>query len=325
MSVITNFIKKCKLPILWTIGYIFITWIILHVLFNFELFSANNWIRVSHAHLRGLGGFTFCLIIFALIPLYIATMSIIIRTQQPLLALPMPKFVAKIMEKIFPKKIDDSKNDSDNTTETNQPTNQEIDNFPSEMRGAFIRARTRPTRINAPICSVCSVTPNVYPNDNSTPVQPCNTDDMPLPPDFDIDENTFSMSPESHSTPVFQDIDLYNNDSFTNNDIPSDNPVIEYLRKNNREFSVSDNDIIITDNAAIAVHTDSDFWIMDEPTWFASGKTRESPINTLREIAAKNNIQAILYLGETNIMNFKDKCNEWESAGIHVITKLQDL
>ncbi len=327
MSKVVNFLKKCKLPVFWTIGYVFATWAIFHILFNFEIFNSAHWIRASHAHLRGLGGFTFCLIVVTLIPLYIATMSIVIRTQQPLLALPMPKFVAKIMEKIFPIKNNKTEEQSETESESLQPTNEEIDSFPSEMRGAFIRARTHPDRIKAPICSVCSITPNVYPNNNNIPEkQPCNIEnDIPLPPDFDVDD-AFIPKTEPVSAPVFQDINFYDDDSSTNNtNTESENPVTEHLKKTNREFNILDNGFILTNDMIIATHTDSDFWIMDEPTWFASGKTRESPINALRDAAAQHNVRAILYIGSTNIMNFAEKRNEWENAGIHVVTELSDL
>ena len=328
MSKLISFLKKCKLPILWTIGYMFAAWAIFHILFNFEIFNSAHWIRASHAHLRGLGGLTFCLIVATLIPLYIATTSIVIRTQQPLLALPMPKFIAKIMEKIFPMKNKQSDEQSETESEPLQPTNEEIDSFPSEMRGAFLRARTHPDRIKTPICSVCSITPNVYPNNASPESQPCNIEsDIPLPPDFDTDDTFTTTPPEQHSAPVFQDINFYDDDlsNDTNSEPENQNPVTEHLKKTNREFNVLDNGFILTNDKIIATHTDSDFWIMDEPVWFASGKTRESPINALREGATQHNVQAILYIGSTNIMNFAEKRAEWESTGIHVITKIEDL
>lgn len=340
MSTIIDFLKKSKIPFLWTIGYVFVTWGLLHLLFNFELFSRADWIHISHAHLHGFGGFAFSLIILAAVPLYIATTTIVIRTQKPLLALPVPKFIFKIMEKLFPKqtKIEEEKKQEEKTDKsTETPTNEEQDKFPAEMRGAFFYTRTHPQLSSTPICSACSVNPNVYPNNTQTPSQPCDVhNDLPLPPDFDFDDSTDYDTPSAPSSvPVFQDINFYNDDNDNNdnqtttpdkqNESDNTNPVIEYLNKNNRKFTTSDNDIIITDSAAIVVHNDSDFWIMDEPTWFAAGKTRESPIQKLLDLAQKNNIQPILYLGETNIMNFDEKQQEWKNNGIRIITKLTDL
>lgn len=327
MSTISDFLKKCKIPFIWTIGYIFVTWAILHILFGFEMFSRADWIRISHAHLRGLGGLTFSLIIATTIPLYIATTTIVIRTQKPLLAIPMPKIIAKIMEKIFtknqpPQPIEQK---TESVAEENKP--EPAEKYPTEMRAAFMRARMHPNRITAPICNVCSVTPNIYPDAKSAPDVPVAPDfsstDLPLPPDFDIDSPTQS----SPTAPVFQDINFYDDDEPDDSEINTDteNDVIDYLGKNNSEFDVLPNNIILTDNAAIAVHNDSDFWIMDEPIWFASGKTRESPIDALRATAAEHNVRAVLYLASTNIMNFEKKRAEWTENGIHVITKLEDL
>ena len=340
MSKVKDFIKNCKLPILWTICYVFALWATLHILFNFELFSSINWIRVSHAHLRGLGGFAFSLIILAAIPLYIATLTIVIRTQKPLLALPVPRFVSKIMEKLFPKQT----TLSEPTEEKNEsvcavPTNEELDNIPAEMRAVFIRAKTRPNRINTPICNSCTINPNVYPTaqcDNQTPIpvaQPASftpdtptmpeipdETDLPLPPDFDLSSTDFMPN----NTPVFRDINFDDDKDTAPKETTPQNPVTEHLTKTNRKFTI-DGEIIVTDTDAITIHNDSDFWIMDEPVWFASGKTRESPIKTLREIASKNNVRAVLYLGTTNIMNFADKRKEWSARGITVITNLSDL
>ena len=321
MSRISDFLKKYKIPFLWTCFYIFATWALMHILFNFEIFNSAHWHRVAHAHLHGLGGFAFCLIIFACIPLYIATTTIVLRTGKPLLALPMPKFIAKIIEKLFPKQTTQSDEQPEPETESVVDTHDaSLDNIPAEMHAVFLRARTRPNRTATPICSVCSVTPNVYP---ATPSDPNTThSDMPLPPDFDFDDAPLAPTAPT-SVPMFQDIDL----GFDNTPDPDDetNPVIDYLSQNGRKFDITDDDIIITDTAAIAVHNDNDFWIMDEPIWFAAGKTRPSPIEHLLATAAEHNVRAILYLGATNIMNCDEKIAQWEQSGIHVVKKLTDL
>ena len=64
---------------------------------------------------------------------------------------------------------------------------------------------------------------------------------------------------------------------------------------------------------------------MDDPIWFASGKTRESPLNDLRNIATERGLRAVFYLGADNIMNAPAKIQEWEQNGIHVVKKLSDL
>lgn len=325
MSNIIDFIKKLKAPILWTIGYVCILWLIYIFLFNFDIFNTHNWIRVSRTHLRGLGGLTFCMLTFSAIPLYISSTTLVYRNQKLLFTIPMPKFISALFTKSKPEP-EPEKTEEKNESENTQPTNEEIDKFPAEMRGAFIHARTHPNRITAPICSACSTNPNIYPNGNDTPTEPNNMDaDLPLPPDFDIADNNFNPT-TTPSAPVFQDINLYS-DQDTNN-TPDNNPttpVTEYLTKNNRQFTILPNDIILTDNQAIIVHTDSDFWIMDDPVWFASGKTRNSPIDALCDTAEQNKVTPVFYIGATNIMDFDAKCESWKSRGIHIITTLTDL
>lgn len=317
-----DFIKKLKAPILWSIGYMVALWLIYIFLFNFDIFDTHNWIRVSHTHLRGFGGLTFCMLTFAAIPLYIASVTLVYRNQKPLFTIPIPKI--KHTETSEPEKSEE-KNESENT----QPTNEEIDKFPAEMRGAFIRARGRPNRITAPICSACSTNPNIYLNGNDTSSEPNNmAPDLPLPPDFDIAENDIPTTQKSN-TPIFQDINLYG-DEDTNDDTDiieqnQQNPITEYLTKNNRKFTILPNDIILTDDKAIIAHTDSDFWIMDDPVWFASGKTRNSPIDALCAAAEQNKVTPVFYIGATNIMDFDTKCTEWKSRGIQIITNLSDL
>ena len=322
MSKIIDFFKKCKVPFFWTIGYIFVLWAVLHILFNFELFSRINWIRISHAHLRGLGGFTFSLIILTAVPLYIATTTIVIRTQKPLLALPMPKIIAKILEKLFPKQMTAPTTEPEKTESASpQPTMPiEQSKYPAEMQAAVTRARVHPDRITTPICSVCSVTPNVYPADPAPTAPTFPDDNMPLPPDFDTDD--VDTAPTIPHAPVFQDINF--DDDFDTPSTP-DNIVTKHLRDNNIEFNVIPNDIILTNKHAIVIHDDNDFWIMDDPTWFAAGKTRESPILGLLETAKQHNVQPVLFLNTTNIMNLNTKRPEWESKGITVITDLGEL
>lgn len=322
MSIVIDFIKKCKAPILWTIGYLFVLWLIYLTLFNFDIFNIHHWIHVSHVHLRGLGGLSFCVLTFATIPLYIATIAIVFRNQKALFTIPMPKIIDKLFSKPEP---EPEKVPEQTESETIQPTNQEIDKFPAEMRGAFIHARTHPNRIATPICNVCSTNPNIYPN-NDAPTQPNDTEaDLPLPPDFDITDNN---TPTTSSAPVFQDINLYdddNNINTTEQNFNTQNVVTEYLTSAHCEFTVQPNGIILTNDKAIVVHIDSDFWIMDDPVWFASGKTRNSPIDALCTAAEQHKVEPVFFIGATNIMQFEEKCKEWENRGIRIVTNLSDL
>ena len=331
---ITDFVKKLKMPIIWTIQYLFVLWVIFHILFNFDIFNGTHWIRVSGAHLHGFGGFTFTLLALSAIPLYIATTAIIIRNQKPLITLPVPKFISAIKNKFVTKPTEPIK-----TTETTEPEQtesineanvitNELPSSPTEMRGFILRAMSHPNRLSTPICNVCSTTPNVYPSEPAeTPSAPDN--DMPLPPDFDFESVADKSS--TFGAPIFQDINLYDeNESVDNTEDTesaehTDNIVTEHLTKTNREFNVLDNGLILTNDMIIAVHTDSEFWIMDEPTWFAAGQTRESPIPELLERAKKHHVEPVLYLGATNIMKFDKKRAEWEKSGIRVLTDITEL
>lgn len=334
MSKITDFLQKLRAPIIWTFWYVFTIWTLLYALFDFNLFSRAHWIHVLHAHLHGFGGFTFCMIILAAIPLYIATTIIVARTGKPLITIPMPKFITNITDKIFTKQNTEPeaepKSETENESVPDIPTNEEQDKYPAEMRGVFIRARGRPTPIVAPICNVCSVTPNVYPNTADT-ANAAHTDfnsDLPLPPDFDTDDDFIpDTQPQPiSSAPSFQEINFFDDDDDNNEQSEYiDSAVTEHLNKTNQEFNIVDDDLILTNDKVIATHNDDDFWIMDEPTWFAAGKTRQSPIDTLLSAAEQHKTKPILYLGATNIMKFDEKRTEWESKGITVITDLSNL
>ena len=322
MSWIKDFCKAMKTPIIWTIGYTLTLWGILLFLFDFDIFTTAHWVRVSRARLHGLGGFTFCVIVLSAIPLYIASMSFIFKNQKALFSIPMPSFMTKLFSKPTP--TDTTEPEPDTTPDD---TDDEIpEHFPAEMRGAFLHARSHPNRINVPICNVCSVTPNIYPGNSTTPVQPELSNEMPLPPDFDDDfDNNPPFEPSMPSTaPVFQDINFYDDDDINTNENIDQN-VTEHLNKTNREFNIIDNDLILTNDMVIATHNDPDFWIMDEPTWFAAGKTRTSPIDELLSAAEQHNVKPVLVLLKQNIMNFDSKCAEWESKGITVITDLSNL
>ena len=263
--------------------------------------------------------------------MYIATTCIVIRTQKPLLALPVPKFIATLLDKIFPKSAQpEQKPDTPAQAPEQQSANlqnNDMDKIPPELRYAFMRAKSRPNRIDMPICNVCSITPSIYKNESPEPSTPSINNDLPLPPDFEFDDS-YTPSPNA---PVFQDIDLYDTNDTILPNTPEDNtndspnPVTEHFTKTNQEFTVVGSDIILTPHTAIAIHNDPEFWIMDDDMWFASGKTRQSPIPELLNIATQHNVKAVLYLGSTNIMDFDSKCADWQSQGIKIVTKLEDL
>ena len=318
MNLINEFWKKIKTPIFWTIGYTIVLWFILYSLFNFDMFNGHHWVLASRARLHGIGGLTFVILVLAAVPLYVASMTFIFRNKKPIFTIPVPQFITKLFAK--PTATEPKNTEPEPESEQISDTPEVPDHFPTEMRGAFIHARTHPSKITTPICSACSVNPNVYPT-NDTPAAPAELNEMPLPPDFDDD--TTSTPQNTSSAPVFQEIKFYDDDEDEEQNV--DNDVAEHLNKTNREFNVIDNDFILTNDLVIAVHNDPDFWIMDEPTWFAAGKTRESPIDALLSAAEQHKTKPVLLLRETNIMKLDEKITEWSARGITVITNLSDL
>ncbi len=92
------------------------------------------------------------------------------------------------------------------------------------------------------------------------------------------------------------------------------------------EPSVTPNhDIIFKNGFAIATHDDADFWIADETTWFASGKTKKSPVAAAIAAANDANAKPALLLLATNIQDLADKIQEWESMGIKIIKDINEI
>ena len=249
-------------------------------------------------------------------------MVFIFRNKKAFFTIPVPQFITKLFTKPAAAEPAPENNEPEPESTLIDETPDVPDHFPTEMRGAFIHARTHPSKITTPICSACSVNPNVYPT-NDTPAAPAELNEMPLPPDFDDDTMSEIPQSPSSSAPVFQEIKFYDDDEDEEQNVDSD--VAEHLNKTNREFNVIDNDFILTNDLVIAVHNDPDFWIMDEPTWFAAGKTRESPIDALLSAGNQHKTKPVLLLRETNIMKLDDKITEWKNKGITVITNLSDL
>lgn len=270
-------------------------------MFGFSIFNFAHWHRLTHSQLRGFVGFVFGAIILASPLIYISTSALIIRNKKPLISIPLPKlpklWKTKEAETPAPEKTEPE--------ESNQDTTPELDeHIPPEIRAAFIRAKNHPLdiTINQP--------------ESDTTEDTVNTEDtaLPLPPDFDI---TFDSEPNSDSVPTFTD--------FNFDDTPDNtSDLTEYLHNKNIEFEIID-DIIVTKTHAIATHDDSDFWVTDNENWFATGKTKASPITTVKTIASQHNVTPVLYLAATNIMDIETLIPQWESDGITVITEISEL
>lgn len=353
-----DILKSHKYAIIWTLCYIAFMWCILYFMFNFDMFSTLHWRYVHNIRLRGFGGFVFCLLILAAVPLYISTTTLIVRSKKPLITIPLPKIELKST-----KSSDTSDKVADTEAQSPTKTTEPLpDEMPLELRTVFLRARenieraqqsaiatpTRPTLTqspdtpqtqelvaaplptqNQPITNTAQPAPLPISDTSSESLS-----DFPLPSDFDIDFST----PAFNDIPSFTEINFDDptpptplnitptlpsdqngpHHSFTNDDLK------QRLTSINQPFEEVD-DIIITDTHAIATHSDRDFWVTDNENWFATGKVRPSPIATVCAIAHDKKLKPAIYLSATNIMDLDTLIPQWESIGVTVITDLSQI
>ena len=341
---IQNFYNSNKYAILWTVGYVIVTWAIMRYMFNFNIFSAHRWHQLMHAHLHGFAGFVFGILILAMGPLYVATTIVIARTKTPLFnfKLKVPEFITTFFKNAFTQTPMDEEPYTEIKSETKieskpEPTSENVEpapgpipaTVPAEMRVAYERAQNQATHLQPSAFDLGNVTKNPTPvveSINTTTIE----SEIPIPTDFDINDTENIID----DVPVFTDLDFDDDDSNEtdsesqattvqtttgNNDI-----VTKYLTEHSVPHTV-ENDIVITDNFAIASHTDSDFWVADNESWFAAGKIRRSPIASVIESATAHNVTPVLYLGSDNIMDIDELRPQWERSGIRVISDLKDL
>ena len=145
MKRIIEFLKSNTLVITWTVYYFAFLYLILRFLFNFDMFSGRYWWKFFHSSLHGFGGFVFNILIYSAIPIYIATVATVHRTQTPIITIPLIDKIFSFLGKIFtPTKeetpVETSENESE-TTETNEATEQYPAELPSELRVPYSRAR----------------------------------------------------------------------------------------------------------------------------------------------------------------------------------------
>lgn len=334
MNKILDFFKTNKYALIWTACYITLMWGILLGLFNFDIFSKAQWIRLLHAELRGFPGFVFGLLMLAALPLYVATTAIIIRTKKPLFTIPLPKFLQPVAEE---------KKELEAEPEKKEEHEEEKDTFPqglpAELRAPFLRARSTINRSfiksNFDISNVTELQQKNEEPVKETIAATQAAGELPLPTDFNFESENLSEEDFSEGnfsvpnfTPVFQDINFDEEEptkKAPNESAPNiQDDLINILIKQGQEVNIDD-DLIITQNIVIAIHNDSDFWIADNEDWFAAGKRKTSPIKKLLERTSVNKQVPVLYLAETNIMDLETRCAEWESQGIKIIKNLSDL
>lgn len=334
MKKITDFIASRRAVIIWTVFYIAAMWCIFRVMFNFDIFSSHQWVHLCHAELRGFAGFTFGIMILAAAPLYIATAVITARNNAFMFTVPVPGVIKRIIEMMTPTPIapEPATTSAEPAATPSAPDNATSalpDGLPTELRGAFLRARSGIGREQFSSFNMRSANAS----SGDAPITPDTTapGDLPLPTDFDLGDGDTPVADDMSNmdAPVFTEINFDDDADDTSDDVkmPStdNSPALEYLDGKNIPVVAIDNDIIITDKFAIATHDDAAFWVADDTNWFASGKTKPSPIVAVRATADAHNVAPVMYIPQPNIMDFDKKREQWESDGIMVITNLDEL
>lgn len=333
MKKITDFIASRRAVIIWTVLYIAAMWCIFYVMFNFDIFSLRQWAHLYRAELRGLAGFTFGVMILAALPLYVATAVITARNNALMFTIPVPGVIKRIITAMTPTPIEPAPTAAPAapTPDTNKPDAAPAlpAGLPTELRGAFLRARSGIGREQFSSFNMRNID---APSGDSAPESTNTTapGDLPLPTDFDLGDGDAPIADDmsNMAAPVFTEINFDDDDDTDNDTEPSpidDNPVLEYLDEKNIPVVAIDNDIIITDKFAIATHDDAAFWVADDTNWFASGKTKPSPIAAVRAAADAHNVAPVMYIPHPNIMDFDKKREQWESDGTTIITNLDEL
>ena len=289
----------------------FVLWAILYYLFGFSIFNSVQWNHLLHARLYGFAGFVFGLLILSAGPLYVATGLLIWRKNKPLIEIPLPKII-KPKPKPTPAEPEPEKK-ADPEPDYKSELNQDI---PLEIIPVFVHAKKYPKNFN--------ITP---PKQNNNTESDSDVAELPIPTDFDIDVDGFDTENTDNTTfsdtPVFTSINFDDNDNETDSE-PQNTELTKYLDNKSIAYKIID-DIVVTDKYAIATHGDDDFWVTDDESWFASGKSKPSPILAIKSAAEKHNVQPVLYLATENIMDIETLIPQWKSDGIRIITDTEEL
>lgn len=312
MKKILDFLKTNFVIAKWTFWYFLVVWLILWYIFKFDMFSRAYWWKFFHAHLRGFVGFVFGALIYSIIPIYLATVSVIYRTKEPIIKIPLIDKIREYIKNKFAKPepepiVEEEKAEPEIIPEFEYPAD-----MPREMHAIFkqtkermiLAGKTRPTTVYQPKPQ----------QENPEP----ENESFPIPTDFDIGVS-LNNEPDDN-IPTFKEINF---DEPVQPAQP-DNTMIKYLRDNNIEFEIYNN-FIITNKHLIYIHNDPDFWIIDEDNWFAAGKQIDSPIPVMLEMVKDTQLKPVIYFESTNVMGFGGTTETLQNQGITTITKPEEI
>ena len=319
MKKVLGFLKTNFIIAKWTFWYLLAVWAILWYIFRFDMFSRVYWWKFFHAHLRGFVGFVFGAFVYAIIPIYLATVSVVYHTKEPIIKIPLIDKVCTYIKSKFAKNTPEPITSEETPTEEKAPEFEYPENMPNEMRPQYKRLKEH-MAING---FKGQATPYQPLQKTNEPVVPeSEAEPFPIPTDFDIG-NMVSNTNNDDNIPTFTEINF---DEPAKPSEPSepDNKMIKYLQDNNIEFETY-NDFIVTGKYLIYVHSDPDFWIFDEDNWFAAGKQINSPIPVMQEMTKDGQLKPVIYLESTNIMDFEGTVEMLQNHGITVITKPTEL
>ena len=321
MKKVIDFFKANPIIVKWTIWYFFILWFILRFVFGFDALSAHYWWRFFHATFHGFYGFVFASLTYMAIPIFIITSIITYRKKELLIPIPFESTISKILSKIFPKKSEPVKEEPAETKTEEQETHKTTSDLPSdippELRVPYTRVKNRmslsgaisvynkPTQQSAPITANAET-------DSSVP-------EIPIPMDFDVSDTIDNSL--NDSVPTFTDLN-FDTPIMTEQEL--ENETTKYLKSKNIEYETY-HDFVATEKFVIYEHSDKDFWIMEDDSWFAAGKQKDSPIRELIELSKQNDLTPVIYLASENIMDLDNIIAKFEKSGIRVVKSLSEL
>lgn len=316
MKKVLEFLKANFIIAKWTFWYFLAVWAILWYVFRFDMFSRVYWWKFFHAHLRGFVGFVFGALVYSIIPIYLATVSVVYRTKEPIIKIPLVDKICTYIKSKFAKPAPETITQEETPTEEKAPEFEYPENMPNEMRPKYKRLKE-----HMAIAGLKRQT-NLYQPKQKTnePIVPeSESESFPIPSDFDIGDMVSNTNSDDN-IPTFTEINF---DEPTKPSEP-DNKMIKYLQDNNIKFETY-NDFIVTDKYLIYVHSDPDFWIFDEDNWFAAGKQIDSPIPVMQEMAKAEQLIPVIYLESTNIMDFEGTVETLKNQNITVIINPSEL
>jgi len=316
MKKIFDFLKNNFIVAKWTFWYFLVMWFILKYIFGFDMFSRIYWWKFFHARLHGFVGFVFGLLIYTMIPIYFATLSVVRRTKEPLIKIPVfdkvCNYTKNLVLKPTPIKVEEKPQEEKKPEE---PAFEYPTDLPHEMRAQFKQAKEQAILSR-------DLKPEQYAAKAKVDIPEPQAESFPIPTDFDLGDNVI----EEASVPTFKEINFDEPEKpvEANENSEFNNAMTKYLKENKIEFETYE-DFIITQNHLIYVHNDPDFWVFDEESWFASGKQIDSPISIMLEMTKNENLVPVIYFETTNIMDFEGTVKKLTDQGITVITNPKDL